>query len=232
MIAKQKPVVLLNRTMPDISCITIDNPRGVRRAVEHLASLGHRTITYVAGPEASWTEGVRWRALREAVHELELRARRIDPDDAPTMETGFRVARRLADEGATAVLAYNDVLAIGVMKGLRQCGVDVPGDVSVVGFDNVLLAEVVEPQLTTVAAPARRAGAAGVGNVLAMARGATADGTTLVLPVTLVVRGSTGPCSADYVSRRSRNSISPARGTTSVSGSASNSATSTDAGSR
>ena len=118
MIAKQKPVVLLNRQMPDISCITIDNPRGVRRAAEHLGMLGHRTITYVAGPAASWTDGVRWRALREAAHELELRVHRIDPEDAPTMATGYRAAQRLADEGATAVLAFNDALAVGVMKGL------------------------------------------------------------------------------------------------------------------
>jgi LacI family transcriptional regulator len=193
MIAKQKPVVLLNRSMPDISCITIDNPRGVRCAVEHLAALGHHTITYVAGPRESWTEGARWRALQDTAHDLSLRCRRIDPDDAPTMTTGFRTAGRVAEEGATAVLAYNDVLAIGVLKGLGHHGLSVPGDVSVVGFDNVLLAEVVEPQLTTVAAPARTAGATGVGNVLALARGATADGTTLVLPVTLVVRGSTGP---------------------------------------
>jgi DNA-binding LacI/PurR family transcriptional regulator len=194
MIAKQKPVVLLNRQMPDISCITIDNPRGVRRAAEHLGMLGHRTITYVAGPQASWTDGVRWRSLREAAHELELRVHRIDPEDAPTVATGYRTATRLAAEGATAVLAFNDALAVGVMKGLRQRGLDVPGDVSVVGFDNVLLGEVVEPPLTTVTAPMRKAGAAGVGNVMALARGATADGTTLVLPVELVVRGSTGPC--------------------------------------
>ena len=89
----------------------------------------------------------------------------------------------------------------------------------------MLLADVVDPALTTVAAPMRKAGALGVGNVLALAAGARSSGETLVLPVKLVVRESTGP-------QRSRNSISPARGTTSVSGSASNAATSTDAGSR
>ncbi len=110
----------------------------------------------------------------------------------------------------------------------------VPGDVSVVGFDNVLLADVVDPALTTVAAPMRKAGALGVGNVLALAAGARSSGETLVLPVKLVVRESTGPRAAPQprIDQRSRNSISPARGTTSVSGSASNAATSTDAGSR
>jgi DNA-binding LacI/PurR family transcriptional regulator len=236
MLAKQKPLVLLNRQMPDTSCIVSDNPRGVRRAVEHLGMLGHDTITYVAGPAASWAEGARWRALREAAHELELRVRRIDPNDAPTMLTGFRTARRIANENATAVLAYNDALAIGIIKGLKQLGLPVPGRVSVVGFDNVLLAEVVDPALTTVAAPMRKAGAAGVGNVLALAGGAKTRGETLVLPATLVVRDSTGPRAIprrDHPSaQRSRNSISPARGTTSVPGSAANAEMSTDDGSR
>jgi DNA-binding LacI/PurR family transcriptional regulator len=224
MIAKQKPLVLLNRQMPDTSCIVTDNQRGVRRAAEHLGSLGHETITYVAGPAASWPEGVRWRALREAGYELELRVRRVDPNDVPTMRTGFAVARRIMDENATAVLAYNDALAVGVIKGLRHLGVQVPGEVSIVGIDNVLLAEVVEPALTTVTAPMRKMGAAGVGNVLALAAGARTSGETLVLPVKLVVRASTAQCS--------RNSISPALGTTKVSGSAVNAAGSTDAGSR
>jgi len=229
MIAKQKPLVLLNRQMPDTSCIVVDNPRGILRAVEHLAMLGHNTITYVAGPQASWTEGVRWRALRDAGYDLELRVRRIDPHDVPTMRTGFNMAGQIAEKKATAVLAYNDALAVGIIKGLKQLGVAVPGHVSVVGFDNVLLAEVVDPPLTTVMAPMRKAGAAGVGNVLALAAGAKTSGETLVLPVKLVVRASTGPRRG---TQRSRNSISPARGTTNVSGSAANAAGSTDAGSR
>jgi LacI family transcriptional regulator len=229
MIAKQKPLVLLNRRISETSCIVADNPQGVRQAVEHLGMLGHPTITYVAGPEASWAEGARWRALRAAAGELELRVRRIDPREDPTMRTGLATARRIKEEGTTAVLAYNDALAIGIIKGLKRLGVSVPGEVSVVGFDNVLLAEVVDPALTTVAAPMRKAGAAGVGNVLAMAAGAQTSGETLVLPVKLVVRESTGPRRAD---QRSRNSISPARGTTRVSGSAANAARSTAAGSR
>jgi LacI family transcriptional regulator len=195
-IAKQKPLVLLNRQIPETSCIVADNPRGVRRAVEHLGMLGHTTITYVPGPEASWAEGIRWSALREATQELEVRVRRVDPHDDPTMRTGFATARRIADDRVTAVLAYNDALAIGIIKGLRKLGRHVPGDVSVVGFDNISLAEVVDPALTTVAAPMRRAGAAGVGNVLALAAGANTSGETLVLPMTLVVRESTGPRSA------------------------------------
>ena len=92
----------------------------------------------------------------------------------------------------TAVIAYNDVLAIGVIKGLRRARVRVPEDVSVIGFDNVLLAEIVDPELTTVAAPLRAMGVTGATNLVAVIGGARASREPIVMPVTLVVRGSTG----------------------------------------
>src|SRR4051812_5655741 len=103
-IAKQKAVVLLNRTIPEVSCLISDDQRGIRRATEHLGMLGHESILYLAGPDESWPEGVRWRALREAALELELDVRRLGPNP-PTLLAGFRKARRVADLGATAVLA-------------------------------------------------------------------------------------------------------------------------------
>ena len=110
------------------------------------------------------------------------------------------------------MLAYNDPLAIGIMKGLRKLGIAVPGEVSVVGFDNIIFDELVEPPLTTIASPLYRMGFTGVQNCIAVAQGARPSGTPLVLPVRLVVRQSTA--------QRRRKSTSPARGTTSVSGSA------------
>jgi LacI family transcriptional regulator len=190
-IAKQKATVLLNRPIPEVSCLISDNPRGVRRAVEHLGALGHESILYVAGPEESWPDGIRWRALREAGVELELDVRRAGPNP-PTVVAGFRTARRVAELGATAVLAYNDQLAIGVMKGLRTLGLDVPADVSVVGFDNIQFGEIIEPALTTVAAPLRHMGATGVRNCIAVLRGAQPSAPPLVLPVRFIERQSTG----------------------------------------
>jgi LacI family transcriptional regulator len=223
MMAKQTPVVLLNRIIPEASCVVNDNDRGIRRAAEHLGALGHGQILYVAGPETSWSEGVRWRALREAAAELELDARRIGPNE-PTVLAGLTAARRVAELDATAVLAYNDPLAIGIMNGLRKLGVSVPRDVSVVGFDNIIFDEMVEPQLTTIASPLYRMGFTGVQNCIAVCHGTRPSGTPLVLPVRLVVRQSTA--------QRGRNSTSPARGTTSVSRSAAKDATSIVAGSR
>jgi DNA-binding LacI/PurR family transcriptional regulator len=190
MIAKQKPVVLLNRIIPEANCVVNDNERGIRRAAEHLGSLGHDRIHYVAGPENSWSDGVRWRALREAAMELMLDVRRIGPN-GPTVLAGLSAAREVARLDATAVLAYNDALAIGVVKGLRKLGIAVPDEVSVVGFDNIVFDDLVEPALTTVAAPLYRMGLTGVQNCIALSQGARPGGEPLVLPVRLVVRQST-----------------------------------------
>jgi DNA-binding LacI/PurR family transcriptional regulator len=190
MMAKQTSMVLLNRIIPEASCVVTDNDRGIHRAVEHLGALGHERIVYVAGPEASWSDGTRWRAMREAAAEFEVEARRIGPNE-PTVLAGLNAARRVARLDYTAVLAYNDQLAIGVMKGLRKLGVGVPDQVSVVGFDNIMVDELVEPALTTVASPLYRMGLTGVRNCIAMAQGALPTGTPLVLPVRLIVRQST-----------------------------------------
>ena len=192
MVARQKPTVLLNRTIPEANCVLTDNSRGIRRAAELLGSLGHRTIAWVAGPETSWSDGMRWRALREAAVELELRIRRIGPNE-PTILAGVGAARRLVESDATAVLGYNDQLAIGVMRGLRRLGRSVPDDYSVVGFDNIVFDELVEPQLTTVASPLYRMGFVAVQNCTAMIQGAEHRGPPLVLPVRVIERESTAP---------------------------------------
>jgi DNA-binding LacI/PurR family transcriptional regulator len=191
MISKQKPVVLLNRIIPEACCVANDNERGIRRAAEHLGVLGHKQIVYVAGPEMSWSDGMRWRALLDAVTELDLDARRIGPNE-PTVLAGLSAARRVAELATTAVLAYNDLLAIGIMNGLRKLGVAVPDDVSVVGFDNIIYDEMVAPTLTTIASPLYRMGFTGVQNCVAVGHGTRTSGQPLMLPVRLIVRGSTG----------------------------------------
>jgi LacI family transcriptional regulator len=223
-LAQQKPVVVLNRRLPEVPSLLIDNARGMRRALEHLGELGHRSVTYVSGPEASWTDGMRWQALREAGHELHIAVRRVGPVSTPTIDAGFRMAQAAMAPPATAIIAYNDVLAIGLIKGLRSLGHVVPDDVSVIGVDNILLGEVVDPELTTVASPLRSQGESAVRAVVAMAGGATPTRKPLLLPVRLVVRGSTA--------QRRRKRTSPASGTTRVPSSASAAARSRESGSR
>ena len=95
MIAKQKPVVVLNRAVVDVPSVVPDNAGGIRLAVEHLSRLGHDAVTYVAGPEASWADGMRWRSLQDAAADLHLRVRRIGPF-TPDVPGGMRAAEEVA----------------------------------------------------------------------------------------------------------------------------------------
>ena len=213
MIAKQRPMVVLNREMPDIPSVITDNQRGMTMALQHLADLGHQKVTYVAGPESSWTDGARWRALHDRACEIGMSCQRLGPY-TPTFEGGMAAGQLFLQQPTSAVIAYNDLLAIGVVHSLRRAGLQSPRDVSVIGFDDILPARLVTPALTTVAAPLRHMGETGVRNLLAVLGGAQhRNPRAFVLPVRLLVRGSTG--------QRSRKRISPALGTTSVSGSAS-----------
>jgi LacI family transcriptional regulator len=224
MAAKQRPTVVLNRVVAGLPCVAVDNARGMRRVAEHLGALGHDTLTYLAGPEASWADGMRWRSLREAGLELDLRVRRLGPYP-PTLAGGQAAVEDLRRHPTTAVVAYNDLMAIGLMHGLQRAGVQVPRQVSIVGFDNIFGSDFCTPALTTVAAPLRALGAAGVRQLLVELGGAPPrTGQVGVLPVRLIVRASTA--------QRSRKRSSPARGTTSVPGSAAQASASTSAGSR
>lgn len=190
---KSVPVVVLNRHVLGLTCLVPDNPRGIRRAVEHLASLGHRHLCYVAGPEASWADGVRWRAFHEAAYELDLTESRVGPV-LPTIEGGAAAADEVLATRATGVVAFNDLIAVGLVRRLAALDVRVPDDLSVVGIDNIFAGELLAPTLTTLASPLNRLGAAGVEYLLAQ-RGDTAAAhpSPIVLPMRLIVRESTGP---------------------------------------
>ncbi|WP_448072396.1 LacI family DNA-binding transcriptional regulator [Georgenia yuyongxinii] len=193
MIAKQKPMVALNRAVREIPSVVPDNPRGVRRALEHLGELGHDPVTYLAGPEASWADGMRWRGLREASLELAVHVRRLGPL-APTVAGGVAGAKAWIQAPTTGVIAYNDLVAIGFIRYVTSHGYRVPEDVSVVGYDNIFAADLVTPPLTTVATPRRALGAAAVRNLIAQIKGAhPRGGPPVVVPVKLVERQSTGP---------------------------------------
>ena len=190
-LARRLPVVIINRRVSGLPCVHPDNARGIRRAVEHLATLGHTRIGYVAGPEASWADGARWRALREACVELVLTDVKIGPV-APTMAGGRAAAHEVLDRGLGAVITYNDLIGVGLVRELQALGVDVPGQVSIIGFDNTAPADLITPGLTTIAQPVTVLGETATRQVIAQVLG-QAQGRELVsvLPVHLLVRAST-----------------------------------------
>lgn len=192
-VAKQGPLVVLNRMVGQVASVASDNVRAVKRATEHLAGAGVDAITYLPGPEASWSDGMRWRGLREAGLELGLRVRRVGSQD-PTMRGGAAAAEEWLAHRTPGVIAYNDLLAIGFVRAVTAAGVAVPEDVRVVGFDNIVDAELVQPGLTTVAAPLASLGSAAVNHLLKSAdRRRPEELEPVLLPARLVVRGSTGP---------------------------------------
>lgn len=191
-LAKQRPVVLLNRSVSEVSSVLSDDVHAAKKATEHLVELGHSSICYLAGPEASRADGTRWRGLREAAVELDLRVRRLGPF-LPTMRGGAAAFDVWALRPSTAVIAYNDLMAIGFVRAAQAAGRTVPGDVSVIGYDNIVDASLVQPRLTTVAAPLVSIGSTAVAHLL---RGSGERDAyfsePVVLPSKLLVRGSTG----------------------------------------
>ncbi len=191
--AQRKPLVLLNRIVSDVPSVVADNEHGIQLAVEHLVSLGHESIIYLAGPEASWSDGVRWAAIRAIAAESEVRVRRIGPL-TPTVMGAAAATEDFLAHPSTAVIAYNDLLAIGFMKQLQGSGLRIPEDVSVVGFDNSYGSDLVTPSLTSVAASLRAMGTTAMTQLLELvhSRKPIKVQPTL-LPTRLILRNSTGP---------------------------------------
>ncbi len=192
-LAKRKPVVVLNRTVGEVTSVVSDNVQAIKKATEHLTAFGHSSICYLSGPEASYANGMRWRGLKEAGLELDIPVRRIGPY-LPTMRGGADAAAAWTERPTSAVIAYNDLMAIGFMQAVAASGRHIPGQVSVVGFDNIVDAELVEPGLTTIAAPLVSIGGTAVALLLNRTAQPDADARApVLLPARLVIRGSTGP---------------------------------------
>ncbi len=191
--AGRYPLVLVNRVVPGVPHVVIDTPGGMSQACEHFASLGHRDIAYLAGPRASWADRSRWRALQSASRRLGLTMTRLGPF-APTVAGGVAAAEAVVVSGASAVVAFNDLLAIGTIRRLMARNIKVPDDVSVLGCDDIFGAEFCHPALTTLAAPIQDAGRAAVDLLLGTLAGSSqASRQRAVFPTHLVVRESTGP---------------------------------------
>ncbi|WP_245834033.1 LacI family DNA-binding transcriptional regulator [Streptomyces aidingensis] len=190
------PFVVVNRKVKGLSAVLMDVAQGAAQAVQHLASLGHRRLALLGGPRGSWTSEQMRKSAEAAVagHGIDLTA--IGPN-APTEEGGQAAARAVQGSGATAVLAYNDLVAIGVIEGLGELGVEVPGDVSVVGVDDTVAGRLNRPKLTTIVMPTPAAGRTAVDLLLqAVDAGGGRTAAQTILETGIVVRESTGPAPA------------------------------------
>jgi DNA-binding LacI/PurR family transcriptional regulator len=193
-VAQLTTLVLVNRRgAPDVPAVLLDMGGGMRQAVEHLHALGHRRCVYLNGPRASWSNRQRRLALRATSKRLGMTVSELGPFE-PSYDAGVLAADLALAEDATAIVAYNDLVALGVNARLAARGVVVPDDVSVVGFDDIQFAGMASPALTTVAVPAALAGRAAVDLLLETighAPGGQRDHHQL--KTELRVRASTGP---------------------------------------
>ena len=175
--------------------VSIDTARAMGEAVEHLAELGHRRICYVSGPTQSVVNRRRWNRCQDAAEALELELTRVGPF-SPWEGSGGVSADEVLATGATAAIAFNDVLAMGMLERFRELGVNVPGDMSVVGCDDILGSDTCVPPLTTISAPTLRVGVELTSLLLAAIGSSTEAESELDFPVQLTIRSSTGPAPA------------------------------------
>lgn len=187
--AARRPIVLINRDVAGIPRVLIDSSVGVAQAVDHLAELGHRRIAYVSGPKSSWSNSERRATVRRRVkaHGMDLM---IVPAQLSSFETGFAAAPHLLEAGATAAVAFDDLMAQGVLAGLAARGVSVPASFSVVGCDDVLGA-MTYPPLSSVSNPCAEAGRVAVSLLMDMLNAAVLRDVRYVLDTRLVVRDTT-----------------------------------------
>jgi DNA-binding LacI/PurR family transcriptional regulator len=167
--------------------VRLDAAAGTRAALEHLRDLGHERIGHLASEVETDTFRLRLDTFREVLGETDLRV-----VTAFTVDAAHAAARGLLtrEDRPTAIFADDDVLAAGAYLAARELGLAIPGDLSVVGFDDLELARLLDPPLTTVAADAEALGAAAFEALLTMLQGGE-PAPERIMPVELVVRGST-----------------------------------------
>ncbi|TMB96733.1 MAG: LacI family transcriptional regulator [Chloroflexi bacterium] len=189
------PVVCINGPLGQFAhAVQIDHRKGARLAVEHLASLGHTRIAHITGAVGVPTRQERLAGYRAALKDLGLS---YDPSLVIAGVTSIAdshdaVAGLLGLAAApTAIFAFNDRWAIGAYAAVRDAGLRIPADVSVVGFDDLEMDEWVQPALTSVRQPRREMGRIAADVLLAVLAGESASELVVVEP-SLVIRGSTG----------------------------------------
>jgi LacI family transcriptional regulator len=190
------PVVLMNRMSHDHSLpsVSVDNERGMRMVVAHLAGEGHRRIAHIAGPQELSTGLNRYRGFLSAMEAHGLAA---DPDlivsaKAFSIEEGLRCTRALLDrlDSFTALAAANDMLAVGCLAALEEAGLACPADLSVVGFNDMPFISMLRPPLTTVSFSHYQVGAEAAQLLIDRLNGNDTV-KVLYLAPELIVRGST-----------------------------------------
>ncbi|WP_040950669.1 LacI family DNA-binding transcriptional regulator [Gorillibacterium massiliense] len=191
---KKIPFIMLDNQQknPSVSSVMVDNFKGGYDAARHLIDLGHKDIAHISGPSSYLSSRERERGFLAAMEEADLTPSRVEQGDF-SITSGYEIASSWLASGhlPTAIFAADDLLAMGVMDALKNSGVLIPEDVSIVGFDDHIYAAEFRPRLTTVRQPADKIGRLGVDILLKLIHDPTKRNTTQVLAPELIVREST-----------------------------------------
>lgn len=193
------PMVNVNEMLPefDINRVVIDNEAAAVEVMEHLFSLGHQRIAAVTGPKSAPSSNDRLAGYKKA-----LLAKDIDVDERMiiqgnyTLKAGEDTALEILKlkNRPTAIFVFNDDMAIGCMKTLKEHGLRIPEDISVFGFDDITYSTYVSPPLTTVHQPLEEIGKACITLLIERIKNPSAPTRKLILDFSLKIRSSTGPC--------------------------------------
>ncbi len=202
LLERNLPVVLVNAAFEDLGFprVCVDDAHAVDQAYAHLTSLGHERIGLVLGPADHVPSGRKLAAF-EANYRARAAERGADGEDLRTvvartmfsMEGGHAGTTRLLRAGVTAVICASDILALGAIRAVRRHGLNVPADVSVVGFDDSPFMNTTDPPLTTVRQPIESMGHAAVALLVTQIAGNSVPTEEMFFEPELVMRGSTGP---------------------------------------
>ncbi len=198
MVKDHIPLTMIAREMPSfaVPAVMVDDYLGGYQAGSHLTAQGHRRIAVMAEDLNDTSSRERMRGCKQAMLDEGLTQEcGLEAVGGFTVESGKAAMHELlgSEEPPTAVFACNDILAIGAIQAARERGMRVPEDLSVVGFDNTILASIIDPPLTTVAQPIQEIGKQAVDLLLQEIRGEQVPRQRVVLMPDLVVRGSTAP---------------------------------------
>lgn len=194
-LAQHRALAMVNRDVDGVPSLVVDTAGGMRKAVRHLAALGHSRVAYLSGPRNSWINSVRWQAVREEAAALGVGAELLGPH-TPTRQGGQEAADALILQRCTAAIAYNDLIAIGALRCLQQAGVTVPAGFSLIGCDDIFGADLTAPALSTIAGPTERVGKSAVDTLHAQLGQHAAPPPSMLFDAHLVTRASTAPPSA------------------------------------
>ena len=192
--ARGVPVVLINAAVDNLGfpCVSTDDGSAALQAFTHLSALGHERIGLVLGPEDHIPSRRKLAAFTEAAERAGISAASVE-HALFSLEGGQAAATRMLREGVTGIICASDVLALGAIRAVRRTGLTVPGDVSVVGYDDSAWLVCTDPPLTTVRQPIQSMGASAVALLVNQMETVIAHPEELLFEPELVVRGSTGP---------------------------------------